>query len=391
MQLHLNRTIVAVASSTATVWVLSVAWVGGQAAPAPRPPMAEEVFKNIQVLRGIPVDQFMGTMGIFSAATGLNCTDCHVDESGGNWEKYADDNARKQTARRMVLMMQAINKANFGGRQVVTCNTCHRGNSSPNVMPSLNGLYGSPPPDEPGDPVVQAQGQPSADQILDQYLQAVGGVQRLNALTSFVAKGTYLGFDDADKSPVDVFAKAPGLRATIVHGLSGDTTTTFDGRSGWIAAPATDKPVPLLAITGQDLDGVRLEAEVFFPARIKQSLTNWRVGFPAAIDDRDVRVVQGNTAGGGVATLCFDAQSGLLARLIRYSDSPVGRIVTRVDYGDYRDVAGVKIPFHWVVTWLNGRSTFDLTEVRPNVQIDAARFAKPAPSVPPATPKTPAR
>jgi hypothetical protein len=90
-------------------------------------------------------------------------------------------------------------------------------------------------------------------------------------------------------------------------------------------------------------------------------------------------------------TLCFDAQTGLLTRLVRYNDSPVGRIVTRVDYGDYRDVAGRKLPFHWVVSWLNGRSIFDLTEVRPNVQIDAARFAKPAPSVPPAAPGRPAR
>ena len=88
--------------------------------------MAEEVFKNIQVLKGIPVDQFMGTMGFFSAALGLNCTDCHVDESGGSWAKYADDNDLKRTARRMVQMVAAINKANFGGRQVVTCNTCHR-------------------------------------------------------------------------------------------------------------------------------------------------------------------------------------------------------------------------------------------------------------------------
>ena len=114
--------------------------------------MAEEVFKNVQVLKGIPVDQFMGTMGFFSAALGLNCTDCHVDESGGNWAKYADDNALKQTARRMMRMVSAINQTSFGGRQVVTCNTCHRGNRSPNVMPSLALLYGTPPPDEPGEP-----------------------------------------------------------------------------------------------------------------------------------------------------------------------------------------------------------------------------------------------
>ena len=143
--------------------------------------MAEDVFKNIQVLRGIPVDEFMGTMGFFSASLGLNCTDCHIGESGGNWVRYADDNDLKRTARRMMLMVQNINRTNFGGRQVVTCFTCHRGSDRPTVMPSLNGLYGEPPPDEPGDPFVQAPGQPAADQILDKYLAAVGGAPRRRA------------------------------------------------------------------------------------------------------------------------------------------------------------------------------------------------------------------
>jgi hypothetical protein len=132
-----------------------------------------------------------------------------------------------------------------------------------------------------------------------------------------------------------------------------------------------------MPITGQDLEGLRVEAQVFFPAAIRQALTNWRVGFPTEIGDRVVNVVQGTTAGGGTVTLCFDAETGLLMRLIRYSESPVGRIVTRVDYENYRDVAGVKLPFKWTLSWLNGRSVFELESVQPNVAIDAARFARP--------------
>src|SRR5262244_799376 len=120
--------------AAAIVWLLGAVWASGQAGSKPAAaPMAEEVFKNVQVLKGIPVDQFMGTMGFFSASLGLNCTDCHVDESGGNWAKYADDNALKQTTRRMIRMVTAINQTNFGGRQLVTCNTCHRGTRKPNV------------------------------------------------------------------------------------------------------------------------------------------------------------------------------------------------------------------------------------------------------------------
>ena len=279
----------------------------------------------------------------------------------------------------MMVMMNTINRTNFGGRQVVTCNTCHRGVSKPNVMPSLNSLYGEPPPDEPGDPLEQATGQPSADQVLDRFITAIGGAQRVAALTSLSAKGTYIGFDDAEKVPMELFARATGQRTTIVHGASGETVNVFDGRSGWIAAPPSDKPVPLLAITGQELEGVRLETQLLFPARIMESLARWRVGVPAILDDREVRLVQGDTPGGGVATLCFDMETGLLVRLVRYANSPVGRLVTRVDYDDYRDVAGVKMPFRWTVRWLSGRSTYELTEVQPNVPVADARFAQPRP------------
>jgi hypothetical protein len=104
--------------------ILPVTGIGvahSQATPDPKPLMVEEVFKNIQVLKGIPVNQFMDTMGFFSASLGLNCTYRHVTESLGNWEKFAEDGPLKRTARRMILMVNAINKDNFQGRRVVTC------------------------------------------------------------------------------------------------------------------------------------------------------------------------------------------------------------------------------------------------------------------------------
>jgi hypothetical protein len=367
--------------------VLSVTVAGQQAIQELQGPMSENVFKNVQILKGIPVDRFMGTMGFFSASLGLNCTDCHVVESGGNWARYADDTALKQMTRRMMLMVNSINQTNFGGRQVVTCDTCHRGTNRPNVMPSLSLLYSSPPPAEPGDLFRQAAGQPPADQILDEYLKAVGGPERLARLASFVASGTYMGYDDPEKSGLEIFATAQGQRTTIVHRQEGDSTTTLDGRNGWIAAPLSERPVPLLAFTGQELDGVKLEASVFFPARIKEALSNWRVGFPTEIDDRKVKVVQGTTPAGGTVTLCFDDKTALLVRLVRFAESPVGRIVTQVDYSDYRDVTGIKIPFRWTVTWLDGRSRYELTSMQPNVRIDAAKFARPAPAAAPTNPR----
>jgi hypothetical protein len=278
----------------------------------------------------------------------------------------------------MVVMMRTLNQTNFGGRQVVTCDTCHRGFTKPSVMPSINRLYSQPTIDEPGDPFVQAPNEPPPDRILDRYLEAVGGTQRLSAFTSFSAKGTYLGFDDADKSPLELFARASGERTTVVHTTLGDSTTTLTPTAAWIAAPPTDKPVPLMDITGQELDGYKIDALAFFPGRIKQALTNWRTGVPQLLEgNKDVVQVQGNTPSGGTVTLCFDAETGLLVRLIRYNESPVGRIVTRIDYHEYKDVAGVKIPSRWTFAWLSGRSHYELTDIQPNVQIPATRFARP--------------
>jgi hypothetical protein len=205
-------------------------------APAARPPLAEEVFKNVQVLRGIPVNEFMGTMGIFSAALGMSCEDCH--RSGdSSWENYATESPRKQMARAMVTMMAAINKTHFGGRQAITCFSCHRGTDRPKPTPNLATLYGAPPPDDPRDVFEQAPAAPAADAVFEKYLAAVGGAARASALTSFAATGTIMGYGpDSEPRPFELAAKAPNQRAALARSSTGDSATVFDGRNGWIAA-----------------------------------------------------------------------------------------------------------------------------------------------------------
>ncbi len=342
--------------------------------------MAEEVFTNIRLLRGIPVDEFMDTMGMFAAATGMNCTDCHIEESGGSWARYADDNALKQRTRAMIVMVNTLNRTSFEGRRVVTCYSCHNGGRRPRVDPSLAVQYAVDPIiDDPYEVLQAPPGAPSIDAVLDRYVQARGGTARLAGLSSFVAQGTYGGFDDFDKYPLEVFATAPGQRTTILHSQYGDQTTVFDGRAGWVAAPSEVKPMPVMALTGGNLQGTGIEAELSFPGRIKQVLGGWSVGPLTVIGDRDVRLVQGRKPGGLPITLYFDEESGLLVRLVRYSDSPVGRVPTQIDYEDYRDVAGITFPFKWTSTWTDGRTVFELTSVQPNARIDPAKFAKPTP------------
>ena len=366
-----------VAGAAAAACLLGSVLALAQAGQTPRPQMSEEAFKNVQVLKGIPVDEFMDTMGMFSAALSLNCIDCHVPESVGTWEKFADDTPLKQTARRMVTMVNTINKEHFRGVRSVSCYTCHNGNLQPRVIPNLAAQYATPVED-PNDTNIHAvPGGPTVDQVFEKYIQAVGGRQRLANLTSFTAKGTFIGFEtEQTKVGVDIFVKAPGQRTTIVHTNIGDSVRVFDGRAAWIAAP--DKPLPLMTLTGGNLDGAKIDAMVAFPTQIKEAFSQWRVG-ATGIDDKEVQVVQGTNPRQPPVNFYFD-ESGLLVRVVRFVDTAVGRVPTQTDYSDYREVAGVKMPFKWIATWTDGQATTELSEVQPNAAIDASRFARPAPA-----------
>jgi outer membrane lipoprotein-sorting protein len=142
----------------------------------------------------------------------------------------------------------------------------------------------------------------------------------------------------------------------------------------------------VLPLSGGDLEGARMDALISFPSRIKEEF-QWRTGFPSvSIDDHPVQVIQDAARGDAGTKLYFDNQSGLLLRQVRYVDTAVGVIPTRIDYSDYRTVAGVKMPFRRVVTWTDGRSTIELSDVQPNARVDAAKFAAPAaPTAKPAT------
>ena len=364
------------------VCLVGIATANGQAAQQQRPQLAEEVFKNVQIIKGIPVDEFMDTMGMFAAATNMNCVDCHTSDSTESWENFAKETPLKQTARRMLLMVDAINKQNFKGVRSVTCYTCHHGDRRPQQIPSLVVQYSAPIEDPNEIDVFSNAGGLSADQIFAKYLQALGGAERLASLTSFVAKGTYSGYDtDQAKAAIEIYAKAPAQRTTIVHAPFGDSVRVYDGRAAWIASP--DKPLPLIPLTGGNLEGAKIEAMVSFPTPIKQAFNQWRVT-TTTIDDREVTVLQGTNPRQPPVNFYFD-QSGLLVRLVRLADTAIGRVPTQIDYGDYREVSGVKLPFRWTATWTDGQSTTQLTEVQANVSIDAAKFGRPAPAPPPRT------
>lgn len=366
----------------AGVWLSGLALAAqGQAVASTTGKKAGEAFKNVttSTLKELSVDDFVASMGVISADLGLDCADCHPG-AGTDRADFVIDTTRKRTTRRMVEMVATINRTNFGGVQRVTCWTCHHGRITPATTVALDAWY-DVPNIETDDIVRPESGQPSTDQILDKYIQALGGAQRLAGLTSFVATGTAVGYGGlGGNGEFTIVAKAPNQRATLItfkdHPERGDSIWAFDGRTGWIKTPRG-----LLGeyeLNGGELDGARLEAQMSFPAQIKQVLDNWRGAASRSIGDRDFLVIQGSGPRGFLATLYFDPVSGLLARMVRYDPSPIGRIPTQVDYSDYRDVGGIKFPFEYKFTWLDGRYTAKLNEVKTNIAIDAAKFGRPS-------------
>ena len=353
---------------------MSVRVSAGQAAPPQTPLVTENVFRNIQVLKGIPVDTFFDVMGMFASSMGEDCTFCHSKDAVFRHEAFGDETPRIRRARQMIAMMNTINGTNFGGRPMVTCFTCHRGSNTPVNAPKLALQYGEPE-DDPNVINFPPETRLVATDILDTYLQALGGAAPLARLTSFTAKGTYSGFDtDHKEIPVDIYAKAPNQRTWIIHMPDGDSYRVFDGRNGWWVGP--DAPAPE-TLTSGNLDRYRLEALVAFPAGLKDAFKGWKVG-RTAIDGRPVQIVQGANPPLLPVNLYFDPKSGLLVRLVRWNATPVGPVPTEINYDDYRDVAGVKMPFTWTVSQTYMQMTIKLTSISPNVPVDAARFAKPA-------------
>ena len=367
------------------VFATSIAVAARQAATTPQtredstPQMSETFFKDIRVLKGIPVDEFIDTMGMFAAATAKDCTGCHSPQIlDGNPAAFAIETPMIQKARFMVGMMNAINRNYFGNQKRVSCATCHTNTSVPQNVPNMAVQYGDPFENPNSLEFIVAKGSdPSQiDGVFAKYLEALGGAQRLGAVTSYTATGTYAGWDTGlSDVPVEIYAKAPEQYTTIAHRTEGDSVWVYDGRSGWevsinAALPAT---IPL---TKGNLDGARLDAIVALaPARLKQAFAKWEIS-KSLIDDKLVQLLRGTNPNQQPVNFYFDA-SGLLVRLQRWNETLVGPVATQYDYSDFRDVAGVKRPFKVVKTSTRNQVTMVIKEYRPNVAIDATRFARP--------------
>ena len=346
-----------------TLGIVSTAW--GQSAESKT---AEQIYKNITQLKSTPADQLGPAMQFIAVSLGVECNFCHVQ---GKME--ADDKPAKKIARQMMAMMAAINKDSFSGRQEVTCYSCHHGSAHPAGTPPVQDSDAPARPE--AHPAIPTAGSTPAVEIIDKYVAALGGSDAIHNVTSRVMKGAILV--GGTETPIDLVTKAPNKRISITHMGNRESITAFDGTSGWLGS--TGRPPRVMSASESWAAG--LDAEFYLATRIQEIFPQLRVGRPETIAGTDCNVVIGVSPGTPPVRLYFDKGTGLLVRLVRYAETPLGRMPTQIDYADYRDAGGAKIPYRWTLSRPNGRFTIQVAEVKANVPIDDQKFAKPADEV----------
>jgi outer membrane lipoprotein-sorting protein len=346
----------------------------------PAPPQnvgkpAEDVFKNIQILKGAPASQIIPAMNFMAASLGVECTFCHVSAQG-EFEK--DDKTEKQTARKMMTMMFAINKDSFNGRRQVTCNSCHNGHSQPQAIPLVASARPAP---APAPAPVGAPGAtpsttppPTVDQILEKYVQALGGKEAIEKITSRVAKGTISAGNF--KAPLETYGKAPGRLQTILHLPQGDQIQVFDGTTVWTQGPGAGGAAP----EPWQVARAKREADLQSVLHLKDYFTRLRLGRIEKIGDRDAYLVIAFREGDSPLRFYFDTQSGLLLRIFSTVDTPLGASPTQVDYEDYRAVDGVQVAFRQRFSRPDATVIHQFDDIKQNIPVDDSKFVKPAPA-----------
>jgi photosynthetic reaction center cytochrome c subunit len=336
------------------------------ASPEAAQKRAEDVFKNIRMLKGVPAEQLVPSMEFIASSLGVECSFCHVE---GHFEK--DDKKPKQTARDMMQMMFALNKNSFASHREVTCYSCHRGARDPIDTPMVEGEVHASASAGNADMPKLPTNLPTASQLLENYIRAAGGATAIESITSRIAKGSET-FRDQSTS-IEVFTQAPNKQAVVRHYREGDSVTVFDGQAAWYGTSGR----PARGLHGADLDAAGLDADLQFPLHIRQYYSELHVEYSEKIGERETYVLSCVREGQPPAKFYFDAQSSLLVRVVRYKESALGLDPQQIDYSDYRDVDGVRMPFRITISEPMSSSTIQIDEVQENVPVDETKFSRP--------------
>lgn len=362
---------------------------------APTGPLAPEKYKGIQVLKDVPADQLDLTMQYFIAATGFNCASCHMRDQATGAFTFDADTRMKSTARQMIQLVQTVNAGSFGAR--INCATCHQGSNRPAGLQMAQmftpaeltlmsqqaaqqaarqggGGPGGAPGGRGGANQTPA---PPVDEIVNKYITALGGQAAVAKLNSRVMSGTLVN-RRGDSIPFTIEEKGNKVRETDTT-PQGATTTVWDGASAWIQPGANAADLP--GFRGQHvsrLNDLRRAADLATRYENLTASRPTRLTLTPGAAPIAVNLLQGSPFAGVTERLYFDADSGLLIRRQIITRTPLNGTLTEViDYSDYKDVAGVKMPFTIKRNDWNTLDVLTIVDVKPNAQVDDARFAKP--------------
>jgi photosynthetic reaction center cytochrome c subunit len=332
----------------------------------------------------MPDSQLLPVMHIMRTSLGVRCDYCHVAENGKYW---MDDKPAKQVARKMIQMVFDINKNTFGGRNVVSCNSCHRGSTKPSTVPAIGqGAFANTTLDEaPKTP----ESLPTADQLFDKYVQALGGKAVIDKIKTRSTKVTLLRpklvnsgtpkaamLNRAETWTMETFQKAPDKYLAIITTPDGVIYQGLNGTNGWTKTVNGQREM-----NNADVMRFRRQVDFYKDVKLKEQYSKASVTRKEKVGDRETYVVEAVSLDNKTEKLFFDAQSGLLVRRTVFSETKLGLDPEETDYEDYREVDGVWLRFTVKISYLDDNhygTTRKLTEVKQNVPIDDAKFEMPA-------------
>ena len=362
-------------SAAALALAISCLAAAQQQPPPPGAP-AEQVFKNIKVLKGVANEQINPGMRVIARDLGVTCEYCH-DEM----DRAKDELEAKETARSMITMMREINQNHFGGNTEVTCVTCHNGHPIPQNIPMLPqfSVASIGPGDEVKPPML-----PTVDQVLTKYVQALGGEQNLRKVNSVVITGTrqtFIPFHQGASPPpvpIEQYSKAPNLTVTITRAANGVVSNGFDGTAAW----AQNAQGRVNQLAGPAANRAKRDADFYLALNMKQTYQRLTVTGVEKIGDHETYVVVAAPQNENPEWFYFDTQSGLLLRHQWTLTTVFGDVPYATDYDNYRDAGnGVKVPYtiSSVGPSRPDCSTIKADKIQLNASIDNGKFAKPAP------------
>jgi len=343
---------------------------------------AGQIRKNIQVLKEMPDSQLLPVMHQMRTALGVRCDYCHIAENDSYWK---DDKSEKQIARRMIQMTLDINKANYDGKPVVTCNTCHRGQTEPVPVPAIGqGAFTNATKADADVKLVEPLS--SADQIIDKYIQAIGGkaaiesvktrytklsLQRPKLVNSGTPKAAVI--NRGETWTIETYRKAPDKYLAVIRSPEGIISQGYNGTSGWVKTSEGQREM-----NAAEVERIKREADLYTDLRLKEQFSTMTLIGKEKIDNRETYVIEATRVKDKkIEKLFFDAQNGLLLRRTVFTETILGSNPEQTDFEDYRMVNGIRIPFVVRVSYLDDNhygTTRSFIEVKNNITLSDEKF-----------------